>query len=705
MNGEQKLLPHHLARRAVVYLRQSSPEQVKHNKESQLMQYALADRARALGFHQVEVIDADLGKSAGAGAKVREGFERLLAQVALNEVGLVMSRELSRLSRTDKDFCRLLELCQLFDTLVADEQCLYNMGSLDDQLVLGIKSTLSVVELKVLRMRLDEGRRNKAKRGEYYGLLPVGYALDGCNKPVRDPDTRVREAIELVFEKFREVKTLRQTMLWFRENRVELPANKPRGGKYQVVFQLPTASVIRAVLENPFYAGAYVWGRRPMRAVWENGVVKKRQSAELPLDQVQVFLKEHHEGYVSWATYEENLSTIAKNLMRDEPTASVGAVRAGQGLLTGLLRCGRCGRKVYVRYSGKGGTAAMYMCSGTFGAGGKYCISFGGKRADQKMSEEVLRALSPLGLRASVEAAVELQRGDEVKEKALERQVEQLDYEAKRAFEQYNEVDPRNRLVAGELERRWNEKLRQCESAKEELAAVRAARPNLTDDQRDELLALGEHFEEVWNSPACPMEVKKRIVRTVLEEVVVDEVSPRLLKFIAHWKGGVHTSFELDRPCRGDVHRTAEDALDIIRKMAVRYGDSDIARVLNKLGGRTGKGKAWSELGVKTARRNHGIAGHSTTVEDPNLLTFNAATRYLDVSDTTIKRLVAAGLLPMSQLAPFAPWEIQRSALDSEPVRKQIAQLKKTGRLSLPGEPSRSQQELFQQYRGGDHVG
>lgn len=283
MNGDQKLQPHHLARKAVVYLRQSSMEQVKNNLESQRLQYALADRARALGFQQTEIIDVDLGYSAAAGARTREGFERLLAMVALNEVGLVMSRELSRLSRTDKDFCRLLEVCQLFDTLIGDEQCLYNMSSLDDALVLGIKGTLSVVELRVLRMRLDEGKRNKARRGELYGLLPPGYVLGGGEKPVKDPDARVREAIELVFTKFREVRTIRQTMLWFRSNRVELPTNKPRGGQYRVVFQLPSLSLIRAVLENPFYAGAYVWGRRPMKAVWEGGVVKKRQSAELPL--------------------------------------------------------------------------------------------------------------------------------------------------------------------------------------------------------------------------------------------------------------------------------------------------------------------------------------------------------------------------------------------------------------------------------------
>ena len=695
MNGDQKIQPHHLARKAVVYLRQSSMEQVKHNLESQHLQYALADRARALGFQQTEIIDSDLGFSASAGARTREGFERLLAMVALNEVGLVMSRELSRLSRTDKDFCRLLEVCQLFDTLIGDEQCVYNMSSLDDALVLGIKGTLSVVELRVLRMRLDEGRRNKARRGEFYALLPPGYVHDGGGKLVKDPDARVREAIELVFEKFREVKTLRQTMLWFRNNRVELPANKPRGGKYRVVFQLPTASLVRSVLVNPVYAGAYVWGRRPMKASWEGGVVKKRQTAELPLDQVAVFLKEHHEGYVDWATYEENQRVIAKNLWRAEPVASVGAVRGGQGLLAGLLRCGHCGRKVYVRYCGKSGTAAQYLCSGTFGMGGKYCVSFGGKRADLRFSEEVLRALSPLGLRASVAAAAELGRGDEEKQKALVRQVEQLDYEGRRAFEQYNEVDPRNRLVATELERRWNEKLNELERARSELAALIGRRPVVTDQQREGLLSLGERFDAVWNNVACPVELKKKIARTIVEEVVVNEAEARLT-FIVHWKGGTHTSFELARQSKGAAQRTTDEDLEIIRKMAARYGDDAIARVLNKLGRRTGKGMAWSQLGVKTARRNHGIAGHVRTVEDPEVFTFNGAARHLDVSSTTIKRMVATGVLSMTQLAPFAPWEIQRSALDAEPARKVVARLKKTGRLELPGEPLRSQQKLFE---------
>ena len=226
----------------------------------------------------------------------------------------------------------------------------------------------------------------------------------------------------------------------------------------------------------------------------------------------------------------------------------------------------------------------QYVCSGTFNAGSKYCVSFGGRCTDARFGEEVLRALSPLGLRASVEAAVELGRGDEEKEKALGRQVEQLDYEAKRAFEQYNEVDPRNRLVATELERRWNEKLKELEGARGELTTLVSSRPVVTEQQREDLLALGEHFEAVWNNAACPVELKKRIVRTIVEEVVVDEVSKGKLKFIVHWKGGTHTSFELARQSAGAAQKTADEDPEIIRKMAARYGDDAIARVLNKLG-------------------------------------------------------------------------------------------------------------------------
>jgi DNA invertase Pin-like site-specific DNA recombinase len=694
MSDNHKLQPQHLARRAIVYLRQSSPRQVQHNKESQALQYEMVARARALGFRDVEVIDGDLGSSAAVGARVREDFERLLAKVALKQVGLVLSRELSRLIRTDKDFCRLLELCQVFDTLVADDRNLYDVNTMDDQLVLGIKGTLSVVELKVLRMRLLEGAYHKAERGELFRLLPPGYVYDGVRKPVKDPDVRVREAIALVFSKFRETWSMRQTLRWFRDSDVEVPTNKARGGKYKVIFQLPTHAWVSEVLHNPFYAGAYVYGRRPMMTVWENGLLKKRQGAALPLSEVRVFLREHHEGYIDWATFEENQRMIRRNDFHSESDPVVGAVRAGQGLLVGLLRCGRCGRKVYVRYWGTKGTSARYLCSGNFEQGGSYCLGFGGRDVDRRFAQEILRAISPLGIRASLEAAARLGQAENEKEKALGRQVEQIEYEVRRAFEQYDEVDPRRRLVADELERRWNEKLGELEQARAALAELLSSRPRITDEDRQKVLALGERFDRVWNHPACPVELKKKIVRTLVEEVVADRVGEGRLKFVIHWKGGIHTAFEMDKPPA--VRKNATEDIEIIRKMAQRYGDKDIAAVLNRLGRRTGKDKPWSELAVKSSRRAHDIAGHTQTVVDPNILSFSSAAKYLGVSNTTITRMSEADLFPVTQVVPYAPWEIQRADLDSERVRAVVAKLRATGHLDLEGGSSERQRKLFE---------
>src|ERR1700732_522280 len=290
-----KIKPEHLARKAIVYLRQSSDQQVRQNKESQLLQYAVADRVRALGWQQVETINSDLGSSAGLAAAQREGFERVLSLVALGEVGIVGSREVSRLSRTDKDWCRLLEVCQIFGTLIADEQQVYDLNYLDDQLVLGIKGTLSVVELKVLRQRLQAGQESKARRGELFKRLPVGYVLDSMGKVVFHPDQRVCEAIQLVFVKFRERWSVRQTFQWFRDHDVELPVNPIQGTR--LVWKIPTQSLVRDLLCNPFYAGAYVWGRRPVTTLLVDGRLEKRQSAMRPAEECRVFMRDHHVGY------------------------------------------------------------------------------------------------------------------------------------------------------------------------------------------------------------------------------------------------------------------------------------------------------------------------------------------------------------------------------------------------------------------------
>src|SRR5499433_949266 len=489
-----KIKPEHLARKAIVYLRQSSEKQVRQNKESQLLQYAVAERVRALGWQGVEIINSDLGSSAGVAAAEREGFERVLSLVALGEVGVVGSREVSRLSRTDKDWCRLLEVCQIFGTLIADEQQVYDLNNLDDQLVLGIKGTLSVVELKVMRQRLLAGQEAKARRGELFKRLPVGYARDPVGKIMFYPDRRVCEAIQLLFAKFRELWSVRQTFQWFRDHDLELPANPIQGTR--LIWKIPSQSLIRDILRNPFYAGAYVWGRRPVTTLLVGGRLEKRQSVMRPAEECRVFIRDHHAGYIDWTTYEENRRMMRRNSVNWEGDESMAAIRAGQGLLVGLLRCGHCGRKLHVRYWGGRGTNARYLCKGDYDGGGQYCIGFGGSSVDRRIGHELLKVIAPLGLEASLRALEELTAGGNAQSAALSSKLEQLEYEAKKAFEQYDAVDARNRLVAGELERRWNEKLEEVASTKRHLADLDTQRHLLSPDEEARIRWMGENFAE-----------------------------------------------------------------------------------------------------------------------------------------------------------------------------------------------------------------
>src|SRR6266850_6137548 len=489
-----KIKPEHLARKAIVYLRQSSEKQVRQNTESQRLQYDMADRIRGLGWQEVEIINSDLGISAAIGSICREGFERVLSSVALGEVGIVVSREVSRLSRTDKDWCRLVEVCQIFGTLIGDEQQVYDLSYLDDQLVLGIKGTLSVVELKVLRQRMQAGQESKARRGELFKRLPVGYARDLTGKVGLHSDQRICDAIRLVFMKFRERWSIRQTFQWFRDHDIELPANPIHGTR--LVWKIPSQSLVRDILSNPFYAGAYVWGRRPVTTLLVEGRLEKRQDAYRRAEECRVFIPEHHVGYIDWVTYEENQRMIRRNSMNWESDESMAAIRDGQGLLVGLIRCGHCGRKLHVRYWGGRGTHARYLCKGDYDDGGQYCIGFGGSLVDRKLSEELLNVISRFGVEASLRAIEELSAGDAAQRAALSSKLEQLEYEAKKAFEQYDAVDARNRLVASELERRWNEKLAEVETTKQRLSSLNGKRRSLSSDEEERIRLMGETFAE-----------------------------------------------------------------------------------------------------------------------------------------------------------------------------------------------------------------
>jgi len=691
-----KIREDHLNRKAIVYIRQSTDRQVKQNKESQRLQYALEDTAKQWGWNDIEIVDSDLGSSAAVGASERRGFERITSLVAVGGAGIVFSREASRLSRTDKDWCRLLEVCSVFDTLISDGDQVYDCNCMDDQLILGIKGTISSVELKILRSRLIAGMEEKAKRGKFKRQVPPGYIWDASDTVVKDPNRRTRDAIELIFKKFREIQSIRQTYLWFQSENIEAPVLKDIAGKKEIVWKLPEKSYLTEMLKNPFYAGVYVWGRETTKLEYRDGKVVKRKVRIKDGREAKVFIEDHHDGYIDLETFEENQIIIKSNCLSQTQVERRGAARNGQGLLGGILRCGRCGRKLYVAYYGRSGTAARYICRGDYESGGKYCLAFGGSTVDKRFTEELLRVLSPYGMKASIHAEEILSSKDGDKVKAFEQKVGQLEYETSRAFEQYNQVDPRNRLVAAELERRWNEKLEELKNAKNHLRTIEHERDYISEEEKEKILVFGERFSEAWKNEHCSNSLRKKIIRTIIEEVIVhSDEENQMLNFVIHWKGGCHTEFEMAKPVSGVGQKTSLEDLEIIREMASRYGDDAIARVLNKLGRKTATGKRWNESRVRTIRGKYSIAGHIHTINDPEILTLGQSAKYLDVSQTTIKRLVANGILEKNQIVSWAPWEIRKSDLDSEDIKDIVSTLHQTGRLVVKGNSPEMQINLF----------
>lgn len=630
------------------------------------------------------------------GSSARAGFERLISKVALGEVGIVLSREVSRLSRTDQDWCRLLEVCRVFSTLIGDEQQVYDVASIDDQLILGIKGTLSVVELDVLKLRMAQGREAKAKRGELHFRLPPGYARDADGHPIKHPDARVRDAVELVFRKFSELRVGLQLFTWFHDERIEMPVYQYEGGKLKLKWRGPTHQYLTGIIKNPFHAGAYVYGRRQREPVVIDGKLVTRMGKQRPPEQCRVFIRDHHEGYISWEQYEDNIACLRENAARIRGKDTMTAPRRGMALLAGLVRCGDCGRKLHVGYRGGKGTPPRYFCRGTEGVAGIGCLSFSGGTAQREVEQQVLAAISPLGIDASLLARQTISESSQDKLTMLERRVEQLQYEARRAFEQYNEVDPRNRLVAADLERRWNDKLIAAEDAEEGLRNARQSKSELDEEAILRLEHLGAHFEETWNSAGCSIELKKKIVRTIIKEMFVRRQGDYLV-FVIYWAGGIHTELRILQPARGKGKhlKTSSDALEVVRELAPKYDDATIAGVLGLQGSRTGKGNRWTKARVRFVRRRYDIEPDFVSAESRGLLNLNKAAAYCGVSDYVMRRLMSAGLVRNQQSVPRAPFEIPKEELDSEAVRAVLERFLKTGRLVIDGGVTSLQGKLF----------
>jgi excisionase family DNA binding protein len=670
-----KITAEHLARAAYVYVRQSTPEQVRNNHESRRRQYALADHARQLGWSEVVVIDDDLGRSGGGTA--RPGFERLLGAVCEGRVGCVMSTEISRLARNGREWHTLMEFCAVVNTLLADEHGIYDPRLMDDRFMLGMKGNIAEMEVSMFRERSRAAINMKASRGELHTRLAIGYVRgpdDGIDK---DPDARVRETIDLLFRKYSELGSARQLLLWCRHESITVPSHcyGPQG--CAIVWKTPGYTTLHNLLTNPVYGGAYVFGRHKREVKLDAG--RKRIVRRTAREQQHwlVLIRDHHESYISWDTYESNQRTLTDNAnMYGERVR--GSIRRGEALLSGLLRCRHCGGKLHAEYGGHTGIIGRYQCRGELGMQGDgRCLKFGALRVDQAVCAEVLRTLQPVGVEAALRAIETRVADADDASRQVELALEQARYEAALARRQYDAVDPANRLVASELERRWNERLTVVAGLDDRLAALRRnSPPPIGEQERARLLSLGADLERAWNHPAASPEIRKRILRAVLKEIVVSVDGPQV-QMVLHWQGGDHTPLVVRKNRTGE-HRfvTDTETTELIIALARLLPDASIAALFNRMGRRTAKDHTWTAARVRVFRNDHGVAvyrdGERSERGEVNL---EEAAAVLNVSRMTVLRLIQRQILAAQQPCPGAPWSIRRTDLDSPAVQGAAAGL------------------------------
>jgi excisionase family DNA binding protein len=686
-----KITADRLLRKAIVYVRQSSPNQMLHHQESQRRQYGLVDRARDLGFQQVTVIDEDLGRT-GSGFVERPGFQRLVAEVCTGEVSAVFCIEASRLARNGRDWHHLIELCGMVGAVVVDFDGIYDPNIVNDRLLLGLKGTMSEFELSLLRQRSEEAIRQKARRGELQFLLPVGFCWTSSGKIEKDPDERVQQAIELVFRKITDLGSVRRVLLWFSEEKVCLPAIPRDPGERKMIWKLPVYSNIHAILTSPIYAGAYAFGKTETRTHIVNGRARKTAGHPKPRHEWTVLIQDRHLGYISWQEYERNQAMMsANNHMQSgwEPKAG----RGGRALLSGLLRCRRCGRMLQVSYIGTRAAVIHYQCIGAHKQRGEdRCIAFGGLRVDAAVANEVLNAVSGNAIEAALQAAEQMQQQRQELRKSITLEVEQARYEARLAARRYEAVDPDQRLVAAELEARWNAALQKTQDLENRLRDFDDEIKSMPAPSKEVLLSLAQDLPAIWNSPSTDMRLKQRLVRIVIDEIIADLDE---IVLVIHWAGGRHSELRVKKNETGKHRRcTNVDAIGIIRQMAERFSDEQIAATLNRLGLKTGAGNTWNEARVRSARQYQQLPTFDPSHPGNNSLTLREAAQRLNVGLTIVRRMIAEKMLPASQVVACAPWQIPAEALDSEAVRKELENIKNSVRGPRT-QPADGQQALF----------
>lgn len=665
-----KITVEHLRRGALVYVRQSTLGQVMEHTESKRRQYGLADSARELGFASVSIIDDDQAKS-GSGLIERPGFQKLVATVCGGSVGAVFCIEASRLARNGRDWHHLIDLCALVDTLVIDNDGVYDPRLVNDRLLLGLKGTMSEYELSLMRQRGLAAREAKAKRGELRFTLPPGYCWNEVGRIEMDPDERVCEAIRLLFRKFQEFGSVRQVFLWALKSGLKLPVHRGSPLGARIEWREAAYHTILHVLQHPLYAGAYVFGRRALRTHVVEGRARKSQGHNKPMEAWNVLIRQHHSSYITWEQFEANQKMLSENAYMKKQAARKSA-RGGRALLSGLVRCGRCGRMMRVLYGMRSGHAHRYQCRG---GEGRYhpgrCLGIGGIRVDEAIVTQMIEAVSGHAVEAALRALDNVAQADSDVRRSLERELEQARYEASLAARRYEAVDPDKRLVARELEARWNVALEHVTDLEEKIARIDATASTRAPIDRAGLLALAHDLSAAWNAPGTDIRTKQRLTHILVQEVVIDHEDDSTEAVITiHWTGGRHTEIRVSRVRTGRYPNDRHPSpVEVIRNLGGQWSDRDLAVTMNRMRCKSTDGASWTTMRVRELRERLKIAPFDPTAPREKTISLDETARRLKISVGSVLRLIREGILAGKQLMPSAPWQVPVAALDTEAVK------------------------------------
>src|SRR5580658_8592959 len=659
-----------LKRKAVVYVRQSSQSQVMTNLEGQRRQYDLAEVARQRGFVDVEIIDDDLGRSA-SGTVARPGFDRLVAWLCAGKVGAVLCFDASRLARNGRDWHHLLELCGLVDARVIDLDGVYKPCRPNDRLLLGMKGSISEFELGVLRARMLDAARSKASRGELRLSVPFGYVWHRELGLGFDPDLRLQEVIRLIYARFCQLSSARQVLLSMMADQIHFPRPSDEGRMTNFEWMPVRYRNVISVLKNPFYAGVYVYGKSEKRTSIVDGRARRSYGHGKPVGTWEVMIPNHHEGYIGWEEYERNQKQLALNNYGRAGGTKSG--RGGRALLSGIMICGRCGRRLSVAYTGNPQCRPVYRCDKpNLMMGLPRCMTFGGPRVDSAIATELLRAAEPMAIEAAFKAERMHREQQEQQQRILDLELRQARYEASLAERRYAACDPDNRLIAAQLEKNWETALRRVRDLEERRPIAEQAEIEVDPNA---FASLAENLSEAWNAPGVTMRARQQLLRALIVDIIVDvDEKARDVVLTVHWRGGQHSELRVRKPRAGEHGcATTEDALAVMHSMAGRWSDEHIAASLNRMGLPTGQGKTWTAHRVSSVRRVRGIHAYRSAEKDGAWLTMSEAAKLLGVTNHAIRRLIKAGVLAAEQVVPGAPYQIRAGDLASGPVMSAIA--------------------------------